>query len=202
MAARADGYHAARRGPEQRRGEQTGHQEVAEVVRAELQLEAIRCLGRWAGHDAGVVDEDVKHRVALQEALCEGANVFQRAELELLDLDVFVPRRGANRRCNRLALRHVPGGEDHMSTSLGQDPRRFLSESTRPAGDQRHLVAQVDPFCDLARGGLSAELRRVTHGDPLPFDVVAAVSVRRQGGPSPAAAEKVDVGADVGQRIA
>src|SRR5256885_12971744 len=38
---------------------------------------------------------------------------------------------GWPRLCNRLALRHVPGGEDRMSTSLGQDPRRFLSESTR-----------------------------------------------------------------------
>src|SRR5262249_58214440 len=101
----------------QRRCEQTGRQEVAEVVRAELQLEAIRCLRRWARHDAGVVNEDVKHRVALQEALRESANVFQRAELELLDLDVLVPRRGANRPCERFALRHVPGGEDHMSTS-------------------------------------------------------------------------------------
>src|SRR5262249_23200655 len=44
MAARADGYDAARPGAAQRRCEQTGRQEVAEVVRAELQLEAIRCL--------------------------------------------------------------------------------------------------------------------------------------------------------------
>src|SRR3989475_1778788 len=48
MAARADGNHAARRGLAQSRGEQTGHQEVADVVRADLQLEAVRRLRRWA----------------------------------------------------------------------------------------------------------------------------------------------------------
>src|SRR5207253_5389908 len=133
MAARADGNHAARRGPAQSRGEQTGRQEMADVVRAELQLEAVRRFRRWACHDTGIVDEDVKSRVARQEAFREGANLLQRAELELLDLDVLVPRRGANRRRNRLAFRHVSGGENHMGTSLGQDARRLLSQSARAA---------------------------------------------------------------------
>src|SRR3989449_8071393 len=98
MAARADGNHAARRGPAQSRREQTGHQEVADVVRADLQLEAVRRLRRWARHDAGIVDEDVKSRVTRQEALREDANMLQRAKLELLDLDVLVPRRGPRAR--------------------------------------------------------------------------------------------------------
>src|SRR6266566_2202882 len=179
MAARADRSHATRRTLTQSRGEQTGHDEVAEVVRAELQLEAVRRLRRWACHDAGIVDEDVKSRVARQEALREGPNLLQRAKLELLDLDVLVPRRGANPRRNGLAFRHVSGGENHMGTSLGQDARRLLSQSARPAGDERQLAAQVDAFCDLARGGLGAEPRRVTHGDP-PLLRVSRLPARRR----------------------
>src|SRR5205807_8384243 len=118
-----------------RRGVQTGRNEVADVVRAEPQIEAVRRLRRWACHDPGIVDENVKSRVARQEAFREGANLLQRAELELLDLDMLVPRRGANPRRNCLALRHVSGGENHMGTSPGQDARRLLSQSARSAGD-------------------------------------------------------------------
>src|SRR5437879_3501899 len=141
MAARADRNNAAGRTLTRSGGKQTGSNEVAGVVRAELQLEAVRRLRPWACHDAGIVDEDVKSRVARQEAPREGANLLQRAELELLDLDVLVPRRGANRRRNRLAFRHVSGGETHMRTSLRQDPRRLLSQSARAAGAQRPLPA-------------------------------------------------------------
>src|SRR5207247_9834846 len=49
MAARADGYHAARRGPEERRGERPGSREVDEVVREELQHEGISSRGRCVG---------------------------------------------------------------------------------------------------------------------------------------------------------
>src|SRR5262249_60597299 len=115
---------------------------------------------------AGFVDHDVQRRVAYEEAPREGADVLQRAELELLDLDVAVSGRGADRLRHRLALRHVPGGEDHLGTALGQDARRLLPEAAGPAGDQRHLAAQVDPFGDLARGRRGAELRRVTHRAP------------------------------------
>src|SRR5256886_12311489 len=180
MAARADRNHAARRTLTQSRGEQTGRNEVADVVRAELQLEAVRRLRPWACHDAGIVDEDVKSRVARQEAPREGANLLQRAELELLDLDVLVPRRRANPRRDRLALWQVSSGENYTRTSLGQDARRLLSESARPAGDQRHLTAQVDAFRDLARRGLGAELRRVAHGRSWSYfgDGAGSVPVR------------------------
>ena len=141
------------------------------MVRTELQLEPVGRLRRRTRHDAGVVDEDVQHRVAREEAFREGADVLQRAELELLDLDVPIARRGANRGRHRFALRHVAGGEDHVGTSPGQDARRLLAQSARPAGDQRHLAAQVDAVRDLACGGLVAERRRVTHGDP-PLDGV------------------------------
>src|SRR2546430_12319409 len=132
MAARADRNHAARRTLTQSRGEQTGRNEVADVVRAELQLEAVRRLRPWACHDAGIVDEDVKSRVARQEAPREGANLLQRAELELLDLDVLVPRRGANPRRNRLAFLHVSGCGKQMGPYLREDARRLLTESARP----------------------------------------------------------------------
>src|SRR5262249_35322041 len=104
----------------------------AEVVRAELQLEAVGRLRLRARHDAGIVDHDVEGRVARQEALRERVNVLQRAELELLDLNVPAPSRRANPLRDRFALRHVPGGENNVGASLGEDARRLLSQTARP----------------------------------------------------------------------
>ena len=54
MAARADRHDAARRAGAQRRHEEARREEVAEVVRAELELEAVGRLHRRARHDAGL----------------------------------------------------------------------------------------------------------------------------------------------------
>ena len=72
-----------RRGGQQVRHEQPGQREVAEVVRAELQLEPVgghAVLGR--GHDAGVVDEEVEGPV---EAVCQCVHRLLRGEVEPLD---------------------------------------------------------------------------------------------------------------------
>jgi hypothetical protein len=74
MAARADRDDAARRAAQQRRRQQTGEEKVAEVIRAELHLEAVARLGEGTSHDTGVVDQHVEPRMARQEALGEGTD--------------------------------------------------------------------------------------------------------------------------------
>src|SRR5262249_18533423 len=123
-----------------------------------------------ARHDAGIVDDDVEGRVARQEALRERVNVLQRAELELLDLDLLAPRRRANPLRDRFALRHVTGGENHVGASLGEDAGRLppLRALPAPAAPRRLLAARVDPLGAPPRGRPGPDPRRVTHGDPPP----------------------------------
>ena len=135
MAARADRHDAARRAGAQRRHEEARREEVAEVVRAELELEAVGRLHRRARHDAGVVDHDVQRRMAREEAAGEGADLLKRAELQLRHLDVRVAGRLADARGDSFTLRQVAGGEDHVRAPLGERPRRFLADPARPAGD-------------------------------------------------------------------
>jgi hypothetical protein len=137
------------------------------VVRAELKLEAVNRLHRWARHDAGVVDHDVQRRMACEEAVGEGADLLKRAELQLRHLDIRVAGRLPDARSDCFTLRQVAGGEDHVRAPLGERARRFLADPARPAGDQRHLASQVDPFAHLARRGVGAERRRVAHGRPF-----------------------------------
>src|SRR5262245_42798050 len=114
MAARAHRYDAARSALQQRRREQAGHQEMAEVVRAELQLEPVRGLRERARHDARIVDEDVKSAVSRKEAIGKATDVLQRPELELFDLDVLVTGRAADAGGDRLPFGDIAGGEDHV----------------------------------------------------------------------------------------
>ena len=68
-------------------------QEVAEVVGAELRLEAVDGGALRAGHHPGVADEHVEHRVVLQEAVGEGADAGQVGQVELAQVEVGVGHR-------------------------------------------------------------------------------------------------------------
>ena len=79
VAGRREQHDAGAAGGHQRGREQLDEQEVAEVVGAELHLEAVDGGALRAGHHAGVGDEHVEHRVVLDEPVGEGAHAGQSA---------------------------------------------------------------------------------------------------------------------------
>ena len=102
---RGDRDHAGRLGLEQRRQQQAGEREVAEVVGAELELVALRGLAVLRrGHHAGVVDQQVERAV---EPVDERVDRGLRGEVELLDggdaLDLLGRPRARRRCCGRRA---------------------------------------------------------------------------------------------------
>jgi hypothetical protein len=116
--ARGQTHDARRRAPTQRGDEQTGEQEVPEMVGRELELPALRCARERTRHDARVVDQDVQLGVALQVALCEATNALWRGELDLADLDLCASAL-ADRRRDPFALRQVPTRQRDGCSRLG-----------------------------------------------------------------------------------
>jgi len=66
---------------------------VAEVVRAELELEPVGRAAPRRGHHTGIVDEEVEALVTAPETLGERSHGVQAREIELLDLELR-PRQG------------------------------------------------------------------------------------------------------------
>ena len=87
-------------GGAQQRQQVAGESEVAEVVAAELQLEAVgRGLAIGRLHDAGVVDQDVDGSSFGVEFFAERFDARQRRQVEALDgqLRSRAPSRGSAR---------------------------------------------------------------------------------------------------------
>ena len=166
VAEGADRDDARGRSAQERRRDQTGRQEVTQVVRPELELEAVGRLGFGAGHDARVVHEDVEGLVARQEALGEGANARQRVELELLHLDALVAGGLADGLRGRLALGEVAGRDHHPGSLGGQRARRLGTQAARAARHQRELPVEIDSLEHLVGGGVMAEVASQAH--PIP----------------------------------
>ena len=89
---RGHGRDPRRRRRQQVRHEQPGEREVPEVVRAELQLEAVLRRAVRRGHQPGVVDQHVD-RVGPRSG--ERAHGREVGEVERGERDVGVRRRGA-----------------------------------------------------------------------------------------------------------
>ncbi|MDA8752837.1 hypothetical protein N9M39_01620 [Halieaceae bacterium] len=74
--------------PQQSRGEQTGQQEVAEVVGTKLQLEALRRATQGAGHDTGVIDQQLNLRRPLQQLSGTGPYAVQIRKIHQRGINV------------------------------------------------------------------------------------------------------------------
>ena len=99
---------------------------MAEVVGADLALEAVDGLRVRHGHDAGVVDQHVD----AVDAVGEFAHRRQVLQVELAHLDVAGHARGGG-----VALRGVAHGEDHLGADAGQLAGGDLAEAAVGAGD-------------------------------------------------------------------
>ena len=144
VAGRRQAHDARRRGGEQRRQDEVGEEEVAEVVGAELHLEPVGGARERARHHAGVVDEQVDARVALDQLGGGLAHAGQRGQVEHERLHGgggdMIGKRGDG--VGHLGL--VAGGEDDVGAVRRQRPGRLQAEPAGGTGDHRDGPGQVD----------------------------------------------------------
>ena len=132
-------------GAQQRRQQLRGEREVAEVVDAELHLEAVLGLPLRHRHQAGVVDEDVDRRVARRgSASAAVAHRGQGAEVERHDLRAR-RLRVASRGCSLCAAAAfawsraaittwAPAPASARAVSRPRPPLAPVTTATRPRG--------------------------------------------------------------------
>jgi hypothetical protein len=114
--------------------QQAGQREVAEVVRADLRLEAVGGASLGDGHDAGVVDEQVE--VALP-GLGERADGREVREVEVAHLG-----RAGHRRRELLAAARVAHGEHDVGAHPGELARSDQADAAGRAGHHRGLAVE------------------------------------------------------------
>ena len=119
--------------------QQVGEREVAEVVGAELELEAVGRAGQRRHHDAGVVDEQVDFAVPGRGEL---AHRCQAGEIELAHLGL-----AGHRRSGRTALVESAHGEHDARAGAGQCPRRGGSDAAVGAGHDHAAAGHVVGVC-------------------------------------------------------
>ena len=86
------------------------------MVRSKLKLKPIFGLCMRAGHDPGIVDQQIKPGMANKQAISERANVANGTQFESLRKDIRVVRIPADCGGDPLSLRHIAGGDDHGGT--------------------------------------------------------------------------------------
>jgi hypothetical protein len=115
--------------------QEIGQGEVAEVVGAELQLEAVGGMRERRDHHARVVDEQVEIALPAGGELADRGEV---GEVEPADLG-----RAGHRRGGRLALGDVADGEDDASAGGGERARRGAADAAVAAGDDHAAAGHV-----------------------------------------------------------
>jgi hypothetical protein len=151
--------------------QQAGEGEVAEVVGAELQLEAVGGRLLRGVHHAGVVDQKVDARVGGAQVGRRGPDRVQGGQVEGLDGDVAGDAGGC-----LLALLDVADGQDHRRPARGEHPGGLEAEPGVGAGHDRHpavLIGDVLLGPVAAHGALLKNHRPVmrTNFIPLPGDL-------------------------------
>jgi hypothetical protein len=124
---------------------------VAEVIGRELCLPARSDAGLRAGHDPGVVDQQVDGAARGDEPSGQATDTVEVGEVQLVDLHV------AEADDRLLGGRAAPGGNHDVGARAGQRTRRLQPDARVAAGDHRELSGRVDPPQDLLRGALGSE---------------------------------------------
>ncbi len=123
--------------------QQPGESEVAKVVGAELELEALLAGASRRRHDAGVVDQQVEAVVRLRELLGEGSDRLQAGEIEGGELRLGPGRRGRDLAQRGRALVCVAAGKHDPCARAGQLPRRDQAEAAVGARDHGDATALI-----------------------------------------------------------
>ena len=146
------------------RGQQAGQFEVAEVIRAELHLEAVGGAAERAGHDAGVVHQHVDCVARIEVAGSERAHAGQVGEVEGGERQHRIRYGGANALSGVGVLLWVTRQHQHRGAVRGERTRRFLAEPAGCAGDHESATGQVDAVEHVVGGGFEGEGHAPTVG--------------------------------------
>ena len=140
-------------------GDPVDQHEMAEMVGAELGLEAVGGAAERGGHHPGIGDDDVERPAVGDEGVGAGAHAGQRGEVELDDLEAAAAGIGrlAHRLGRPLRLVEIAGGADDLGAVGDERARRLDAEPGRDAGDEHALAGEVDAGEDLVGGGQGAE---------------------------------------------
>jgi hypothetical protein len=146
---------------------------MAEVVRGELQLEAVD--GRpplRQGHDAGVVDQQVDRPATCTAPDSELGDRRQIRQIEGLAHYGGAGCRSSDLGCCGFAFGLASGGEHHIGPSDSQRPRRLIADAAVGSGHDRQSSSEVG---DVFGGpGLAA------HGCSCLWVPVAGTTLRQQ----------------------
>ena len=134
--------------------QQTGEGEVAQVVGAELQLEAVLGVALRRVHHAGVVDQQVDAVVVGAQLLGGLAGGLQRCQVEFLQRDVGIRGAPLNQQCGILAFVEVAHREDDVRALFGQRGCGLEAEAGVGAGDDGDATGLVRNVggCPLGHG--------------------------------------------------
>ncbi len=119
--------------------EELGKEEMAQVVDAEGGLEPLLRLPAAAEDEPGVIDQDVKGVVALEEVGSEAADGGEGGEVQGHELDVGAAA-SSNVGRGLFALSLVARGEGDGSALTGEGHRRLLADARVAAGDEDGLA--------------------------------------------------------------
>src|SRR5690606_18739849 len=117
------------------RQQQVGQGEVAEMVGAELELEAVGRATQRRDHQPGVVDQQVDGAV---DAAGEEPHRGEVGEVEASHLDLSGHRVGGVR-----SLAHIAHGQDHAGAVLGEDTGGDAADAAVGTGDDRGASGEI-----------------------------------------------------------
>jgi hypothetical protein len=131
-----------------------GQCEVAEMIGGELELPTLRRSGQRAGHDPGIVDQDVHRLVPRGDERRDRCRV---GEVNRRDQDVGVAGGGLDLRGDALSRVGGADREGHLCTRGGECARGFEADAGCPTGHDDPTAGQVDSGDDLCGGGSPLE---------------------------------------------
>ena len=159
-------HHDARAFTEHRQ-EQLREQEVAHVVRSDLELEPVGGLALRTRHHARVLDEHVEVVVGRAELPREPTHVGERREVQRHELEPRVRDGRADARRRRLAPLGVAHGHRDGGTVRGERPGGLLPQPGGRTGHEDPGVGEIDPVEDLVGRGPVVEAHRRSLAEPV-----------------------------------
>ena len=123
--------------------QQIGQQEMTQMVRCELHLEALLGLPVRTHHDARVVDEQVEPGERLGHLGRERSHRVQVSEVQVLDLDLAVVGRVHDGLGGHLGLLGVAAGHDDAGAALGKVESGLVADARVGASDDGQLAIQA-----------------------------------------------------------
>ncbi len=102
---------------------------MAEMVGAELRLEAVNGLAIRAGHHAGIGDDEVERLANVDKRIGADAHAVQRSEIQLNQLEAAAMGACAHRRGRRFGFGQVARGADDFGAARCKGARRLDAEA-------------------------------------------------------------------------